>query len=835
MHKLTNKRTLTYFLAFAVPMLLFICMSIITKIYPFGNISIMHYDMEIQYVDYFQLLRNNLLNGNGFEYSFTKSLGGSIIALFGYYLSSPLNLLVVFFSSEKLQLFFYLIAMLKIGLCGLTFSLFINNRFNMKLVFVVFLSIAYSFTQYNVGQISNISWLDGVYMLPLMMLGVWKFISQNKKSLLVFSVFCAILFNWYTAYMNCIFIVIYYLYEKISTTKLIRIKDILVNASKFLLCELTGVLLSSFFFLPVVFGQSSGRSILDEGIFSFSTNGSFLDIFRGFLIGSNYPGINITLFCSIFMLICVTGFFIAKRTEKLEKIISGIFLLVLVFSLLFTPIEHIWCGFKFENSYQYRFLYVVIAGFLVVAARYLSNIEILENSFIKAAIGLIITFLIFDMIEPFAIKKFWFQLFVIAFYAVIVALSKTGKRSRNKILYGIITLVFITEIIINAVLVINVGQTDKNVYENYNLNQKKLVQQIREYDNNKFYRIEQTLNRDFSYDHISFYANESMAYNYSSIQHYSSSYDNTTAEFLHKLGYCKGEIPTFFHDPILPADSLLSLKYLMSETQYSGYQEVEGLKEYNNKTVYKNEYALPLAFETKRDIIDVKYEGNSFEYINNIYSSIVGHRVELFEKIEAGQIIQNDNLYRYTFDKVDGVLYGSFLDGGDFKINVNNTYKTIYRYGWANTNILNFGELSPEYELSLDFQDAQKGEAFTENFYVLDMEAFSQVVDEISKNAVSIYNANDGNIKANYSADSDGYIMLSVPYDKQWRVFVNGQKVETQTGAEALMVVPVKEGKNNIEMTYQTKGKTTGIILSVATFTIIVAVCIISKIVRKGV
>ena len=105
---------------------------------------------------------------------------------------------------------------MKVGLCGFTFSLFIQNRLKkLKPVFVIAVSLAYAFTQYNVGQLSNISWLDGVYMLPLILWGIWRYVSEKKKGMLYLSIGLSILFNWYTGYMNCLFAVIYFLYEQI--------------------------------------------------------------------------------------------------------------------------------------------------------------------------------------------------------------------------------------------------------------------------------------------------------------------------------------------------------------------------------------------------------------------------------------------------------------------------------------------------------------------------------------------------------------------------------------------------------------------------------------------
>lgn len=76
---------------------------------PFGNKTLATMDAHIQYLDFFMYLKN-VLNGNDrITYTFGQTLGGCNIAVFSYYLSSPLNLLIVFFSKENLHVFFHLL------------------------------------------------------------------------------------------------------------------------------------------------------------------------------------------------------------------------------------------------------------------------------------------------------------------------------------------------------------------------------------------------------------------------------------------------------------------------------------------------------------------------------------------------------------------------------------------------------------------------------------------------------------------------------------------------------------------------------------------------------
>ena len=43
-------------------------------------------------------------------------------------------------------------------------------------------SISYGFMQYNIAQSNNILWLDGVYMLPIILAGIETVFRKNKIS-----------------------------------------------------------------------------------------------------------------------------------------------------------------------------------------------------------------------------------------------------------------------------------------------------------------------------------------------------------------------------------------------------------------------------------------------------------------------------------------------------------------------------------------------------------------------------------------------------------------------------------------------------------------------------
>lgn len=822
--KLINKYKV-YIFAFMLPVLLYFVILFLKNVYPFGNMANIAYDENLQYEQFFNFYYNFLHGSSGIDYSFYKSIGGSLIALWGYYLSSPINLILLFFNNMNVLNFVFLITSIKIGLCGFAFSFFIKHRFKrLKNIHVIMLSIAYSFTQYVVGQMANIMWLDGVYMLPIILYFIEIYFEKNKKIGLYISFICTIIFNWYTGYMNCLFAFIYFIYRLIciehKQNKHINMLLIIKKIISFGIIELLAVLGSAIVFLPVVFAQLGSRTGDQSGIFEFVTNGSFLNIFRGFMIGSENPSTSITLFCSLFAFILIIYYFFCKKINLFEKKATSIFLLFMVFSLFFKPLEHIWVGFTEESSFQYRFLYLCILTSLMLVASVLNFEKNFDKKIIKRVIyGSIFAFLIFDVINPFIPKRLFAQIIILLLYYFIICVVKKDSI-KNYLIFG----VFLIEIIINAYLIVgNSYNLNKDYYLDYTENEKNMVNQIKSADDG-VYRIETNIDRDVKRN--SFISNESLAYSYSTIEQYTSSYDKITGQFLANLGYSRNEFPTFYHEPILPADSLLGVKYLLTDTKYDGFNLKDEFKSYNGKNVYENEYALPLGMITSSDILDVSYNGNPFEYINSVYSGILGKKVQLFTPCDV-KTEEIDSLnYEFKTEQNDGsnIVYFRF-DSAPAKTSFarDNNQEEIYEVGWMSHNILLLGNDSKEHILKVNNADKSSYEL---QFYRLNLDLFKSIVDKMKQNSLTINDISDNHIE--FTAKGDN-VLLTIPYDASWMITINGKEITPKKGADALLVIPLFDGTNNIEMTYVIKGKNLGILCTILSIILFVLYCLFDK------
>ena len=184
---------------------------------PFGEQALLYKDGQQQMIDLFCWYKDALSGKSSIDYTFTKYLGGSNFAVFSYYLTSPFNLLIVFFSKDQASLFMNILYLLKTSTAALFAGYYLYRRFRpdtqSKYALTIILATSYALSQYMISQSSNMMWLDGVYMLPLMLAGVEKLISEKKSTLFIVSTALALCFNWYSGIIDLLFAGFWLLFE----------------------------------------------------------------------------------------------------------------------------------------------------------------------------------------------------------------------------------------------------------------------------------------------------------------------------------------------------------------------------------------------------------------------------------------------------------------------------------------------------------------------------------------------------------------------------------------------------------------------------------------------
>lgn len=809
---------------------LYIIIQAVSGLYPFGSKSNLLWDQDVQYVDYFAYYKDVLLGKAHLGYSFSKSMGGSLMALFGYYLGCPLNVFVVFFSKAQIPLFLFILTAVKLGLSGMTIQYFFSKRFPaLSQRMQIALAISYGLMQYVMIQLSNIMWLDGVILLPLLLLSVYRYVTENRKAGLFLCVLFSIAVNWYTGYMTGLFAACYFVYERVLSIekKKGEWKRAFWDAVRFGIIMACGVLGSCFVFYPVVKGLQDGKQVYDPAIFDIQMNGSFTDIFRGFGLGSVIPGV--ALYCGLLALGFAAYYFLCGRAALKEKLISLAAALFMLVSCWLVPLECIWSGMRFAPSFRYRYSFVVIFLVLFLAAKGACEYEKKKEIWKLPAIfaGLCAVFVFFNYRNTYGQEHLLLTAGVLLVYGVLFFLSYYQEKIKL-----LIPMVLAAELVLNGVFTFRLQyqwNRDISEYQNYVSQSEKQIEAVKEMEDSTFYRMDTLTKRYDEESRCAAYLNEAMVYGYHGINHYSSTYNLGIQEMIRDIGYSRETDLAILSESSLPADSLFGVRYLLSKEAVPGYEKVESIPEANQKAVYYNPYALDLGVQTADTVYESPESGNPFEYQNQLYSNILGRDVELYKKAEIETSLADNVLnIRIPASASHDFLYGyvdSWIEG--LVLDVDGEYRCNYAT-WLSYKIFSVGTGMKEHTVTLE-QYTGTEEEMTPYFYYLDQSLFDEVIQELKGKEMTTEVFEDGHVIGSYTAEEEGSLLLTIPYDTGWTAVVNGEKAEIKEAADALMAVPVQAGENEIELKYHVPGAGTGILLTLTGILIFCGVCQVGK------
>lgn len=801
---------------------------------PFGNSTLAVVDAHIQYLDFFMHLKNVLSGDSHIAYTFGQMLGDCNVAVFSYYLASPLNLLIVFFSKENLHVFFHLLVVCKLALSAITFRIFILERYEgrIKEAAAGMLSASYALCQYNIAQCSNVMWLDGVYMLPLLLLGVYKAVNGKSGCMLALSTGASMLFNWYTGVINCLFTAVWlcveggiflFINNKQRTAPVAeRYKRFVRIALRYAAAMAVGVLLSMALFLPTLAALRGGKGEIEWEAFTLGITGEFPSIVQAYVLGGTSSYGRASLFCGSVPVVACIGCFFTGHISKKEKTAVASLLAGVILMFYWKPCFFVFSLFRRAESYYYRYSYLGIFALLFIAAFFFSRCRGRERAraLLRGA-GLFSLLLVtLHYVHPVQDTGFTYATACSALILTSLIALHARYGAKMKAAPLLLAAAVIAELMGNVSLLMKAYHAENVAdYRMYVKNGQRQTDEILNMDPG-VYRISQTKTRSEESDHLTANYNEALAYGYRSISGYTSDPDDKQIEFLDRMGYAASIGMNIVNTSVLAADSLLGVKYLLSPFPVNGMELVGELPERNGKRVYQNPFCLPFAFRyRKTDGADVG-EGNPFEYQNGLYRQLLGEETQLYQPVPyyTEQASEFEVSYRLEIPKGNCAVYGNLPWGRnmDAALNVNGAYETGYAK-WLSPSVFYIPTSGQDLAADVRLTAAQPLSVADAQFYALDLDRMAQAAEKITKAAAEEIQVEDGYAKFLVDDAKDlESLYLSIPYDGGWKVTVNGKPAQAERFEGCMMSVPLQAGKNVVEMEYRVPYLGVGVLFSIA-------------------
>ena len=156
----------------------------IFDIIPFGQSTVLRMDLFHQYGPLFAELYDRLTDFKNMLYSWNTGGGGSFLGNYYNYLSSPVGGLIVLLAGhENVPEAIGVMVLVKNALSASVFAYFLKKSFGRNDFSIAAFGLLYSFSAFFIAYYWNIMWIDAMYLLPLVVLGIQNIINKRKCKL----------------------------------------------------------------------------------------------------------------------------------------------------------------------------------------------------------------------------------------------------------------------------------------------------------------------------------------------------------------------------------------------------------------------------------------------------------------------------------------------------------------------------------------------------------------------------------------------------------------------------------------------------------------------------
>ena len=817
----------TYFISFIIPLVIMFGVYLSQGIYWNSDTSPLLGDGFHQYVIFDLNLRNILHGSDSLFYTFTSGLGLNFYALSSYYLGSFLSPLVYFFDVSSMPDAVYLSTLLKFGLIGLSTFFSLSKIFkNIPALLRLALSTSYALMSFTVSQLEIKTWLDVFILIPLILTGLHLLITEKKRILYFTSLSILFIQNYYFGYMTALFLVVWYFCQLSWDFKSRKYSFL-----DFFLTSLLAGLTSFIMTLPTLFDlRTHGEKL--TAITKIKTDASwYLDLFAKQFIGAfdttKYGSIPM-IFVGLLPFILTIVFFTLKSIKFHVKLCYATLLIIIIASFYLEALDLFWQGMHAPNMFLHRYAWIFSTLLIYISAEVLDRFKDIKLWNVLCSI----TFLLSGYLATIYFKNHYSFLtklnilltleFLVVYLLLLLALIK--KLISPKI-FSILILIFtISEISFNASSQLN-GITKEWGFASRSTYDKDIpsMEAILEYTKQQpdtFTRTEKLQTQT---------GNDSMKFNYNGISQFSSVRNRSASTTLDKLGFKSSgtNLNLRYANNTIIADSLFGISYNISEAYPDKYGFHPSYQK-DNLTLYKNQFALPIAFATQSLYKDVTFNDHTLDNQTQFLNQIAGLNEEYFYPINH-YTDSDDNVINLNGTDTEDATISYSIEVPDnsqvylsmTKLNFSNDKKKQVdiivngeKKSFTTDNAFTFFNLGyAEHKQTFDIQIKFPGNAQVSfespTFYRLDTKKYTEAIRKIKENPVEV-SSYKNKVTVNYKVKNETSIFFTIPYDRGWSAYQNGKKIQIQQAQTGFMKIDVPEGEGTITLSFIPKGFVAG-------------------------
>ncbi len=800
-------------------------------------------DWQTQHYAFKEYFRNLFYETFNLFPSFAFNLGaGENIYNMSYYgFLSPITLISYFLPFIKMIDYVMISSIILVGISIILFYKWLRSHsFNSNISFVSTL-IFLCASPLIFHSHRHIMFIDYMPFLIMGLFGVDKYFKENKKTLLILSIFLIVMTSYYYSIPAIFTLIIYGVYLFIKNNKQITISQFIKEGIKFIIPIIIGIVMSSVLLIPTFYVIFNGRGSNDTLISL--KNLLIPNIHLDYIMYNSYS-VGLT---SISLFSLISGIITKGKENK--------FLAITLSAILIFPIFiYILNGLLYINA---KVLIPLLPMYVFLIANFLKSL-INEKVNIKKLLAIS---LLVSLVPIITLKWSFKYQFIIDLILVTLAI----------IIYNYKKIKFLVPIIVMIISIVNlftVNLTDNLLsIKDYNYKFNNEIDTLF----NDALSLENNIYRSSNYVDTLVTTNKVYNKNYYSTSIYSSTYNKEyrtfyTETFSNPITYRNNIIINNPNNILW--NTYMGVKYIVNTSSPSiGYELVNQTKNYS---IYKNDNVYPLGYVnsnlmSKKEFEKLEYPYNVEALMNNvIIDGEVPDSNKFVSNIEPLEIDYSNSSYQnlditkndkeiLIKSKTNGQItiplteeinnelifirfnmnYEETCKNGDTSITVNNVKNTLTCRSWKYKNSNStfdyvISSNDPIKELNINLNKGTYNISDIK-IYRLSYDNIKNITNTLDQFKFDKSKTKGDTIEGSIKVTKKGYFSLSIPYDKGFTILVNDKEIKYEKINQAFIGFPLDKGEYHIKIIYEAPFKNIAILMSFVGMLIFIIICIYEK------
>ncbi len=479
------------------------------------------------------------------------------------------------------------------------------------------------------------------------------------------------------------------------------------------------------------------------------------------------------------------------------------------------------------------------------------------------------------MFLPIATNLLFIGVYIITLALLIKRRDVLMKYATRYLLIVVSVELFLGGLLNLVQLHLDVVISSRESYLGYKERWEEAFLAIEESETSPFYRAEKLNYRK---------VNDPFLLGYRGLSGSTSTLNRETIEFLDSMGYNSASHASRYDGTNPFTDSFLSVSYVAGEASAVFPADYEPFYDNGDVVVYRNPRALPIAFGVSEVLNTVTFEryvmgeegklveredgktvleqASPFERMNALASALLGEEVRLFLPLEtptpqcknvshtrvSGRFKRvddsQDGYVSYTLHvRKESEIYAYFpayfpqdaeLKGIEYLLN-GERIGTLFKS--ESSGYLCLGAYGAGEACRVSFR-LEGGPLYLRRtmpyFYSFDSEVYERLITTLAKGGLTVTECREDYL-AGHIEVQDGYetVLTTIPYDKGWRVTVDGERIETYKSLDALLAFELTPGEHTVTLRYWPKEYGIALLISLGGIAVFAAILLAEFLLKR--